>query len=200
MIHPHTTIKYINDTVGYGVFATQDIPEGTIVYVKDSMELEISPMEYLTHQKEIQEVIEKYSYMDQRGYRIVSWDFAKYVNHCCNFNTISTGYGFEIAVRDIKAGDQITDEYGIFNLTYDIELTCAEPSCRKTVKPKDFDTYYTQWDEIIKKSLKKLKLVDQPLLVFVDEFSKNELEDFISDPLAYQSVYRLRNKENISEI
>ena len=72
MIHPLTTIKHINETVGYGVFATQDIPEGTIVYVKDSMELEISPMEYLTHQKEIQEVIEKYSYMDQRGYRIVS--------------------------------------------------------------------------------------------------------------------------------
>lgn len=199
MIHPHTTIKHINETVGYGVFATQDIPEGTIVYVKDSMELEISPLEFLTHQKEIQEVIEKYSYMDQRGYRIVSWDFAKYVNHCCNFNTISTGYGFEIAVRDIKAGEQITDEYGIFNLTYDIELTCAEPTCRKTVKPKDFDTFYTQWDEIIKKSLAKFKSVDQPLLVFVDEFSKNELEDFIADPLAYQSVYRLRNKEGIQK-
>jgi hypothetical protein len=199
MIHPHTTIKHINETVGYGVFATQDIPEGTIVYVKDSMELEISPLEFLTHQKEIQEVIEKYSYMDQRGYRIVSWDFAKYVNHCCNFNTISTGYGFEIAVRAIKAGEQITDEYGIFNLTYDIELTCAEPTCRKTVKPKDFDTFYTQWDEIIKKSLAKFKSVDQPLLVFVDEFSKNELEDFIADPLAYQSVYRLRNKEGIQK-
>ena len=200
MIHPHTTIKHINETVGYGVFATQDIPEGTIVYVKDSMELEISPMEYLTHQKEIQEVIEKYSYMDQRGYRIVSWDFAKYVNHCCNFNTISTGYGFEIAVRDIKAGEQITDEYGIFNLTYEIELTCSEPSCRKTVKPKDFDTYYTQWDEIIKRSLTKFKSVEQPLLVFVDDFSKQELEEFIIDPLAYKSVYRLRNQEGISEL
>ena len=200
MIHPHTTIKHINETVGYGVFATQDIPEGTIVYVKDSMELEISPMEYLTHQKEIQEVIGKYSYMDQRGYRIVSWDFAKYVNHCCNFNTISTGYGFEIAVRDIKAGEQITDEYGIFNLTYDIELTCAEPNCRKTVKPKDFDTFYTQWDETIKRSLTKFKSVDQPLLVFIDDFSKQELEAFIIDPLAYQSVYRLRNKEGISKL
>lgn len=200
MIHPHTTIIHINETVGFGVFATQDIAEGTIVYVKDSMELEISPIEFLTHQKEIQEVIEKYSYIDQRGYRIVSWDFAKYVNHCCNFNTISTGYGFEIAIRDIKAGEQITDEYGIFNLTHDIELTCAEPHCRKAVKPKDFDTYYTQWDEIIKKSLAKFKSVEQPLLVFVDDSSKQELENFIINPLEYQSVYRLRYQESVPDL
>lgn len=200
MIHPHTTIKNVNETVGYGVFATQDIPEGTIVYVKDSMELEISPLEFLTHQKEIQEVIEKYSYMDQRGYRIVSWDFAKYVNHCCNYNTISTGYGFEIAVRDIKAGEQITDEYGIFNLEYEIELECAHSNCRQKVKPKDFDTYYQQWDDVIKKSLIRLNEVEQPLLVFVDENSKNELNAFLSDPNQYQSVYRLRYQKDIAKL
>ena len=68
------------------------------------------------------------------------------------------------------------------------------------MKPKDFDTFYTQWDEIIKRSLTKFKSVDQPLLVFIDDFSKQELEAFIIDPLAYQSVYRLRNKEGISKL
>jgi hypothetical protein len=200
MIHPHTTIQHVSDTVGYGVFATQDIPEGTIVYVKDSMELEISPMEFLTHQKEIQEVIEKYSYMDQRGYRIVSWDFAKYVNHCCNYNTISTGYGFEIAIRDIKAGEQITDEYGIFNLEYEIDLTCAYDNCRQVLKPKDFDSYYQKWDEVIKKSLTKMNDVTQPLLVFVDENSKIELNSFLSDPNQYQSVYRLKYQKDTASL
>ena len=91
MIHPKTELKMINPIVGYGVFATEFIPQGTIVYVKDSLELEISPTDFTTHSQEMQDVIEKYSYIDERGYRIISWDFAKYVNHCCNFNTISTG-------------------------------------------------------------------------------------------------------------
>ena len=71
MIHPHTQLRLINDTVGYGVFATQFIPKGTIVYVKDSMEIEISPTQYLLYQPEMQEAIEKYSYIDERGYRSV---------------------------------------------------------------------------------------------------------------------------------
>src|SRR5690606_207308 len=116
MLHPKTELRYISDHVGYGVLATDLIPEGSIVYVKDSLELEISPTDYLIHSEETKEVIDKYSYIDERGYRIISCDFAKYVNHCCNCNTISTGYGFEIAIRDIKPGEQITDEYGIFNL------------------------------------------------------------------------------------
>lgn len=140
MIHPKTELRFINDHVGYGVFAIDDIPEGTIVYVKDSLELVVTPTDYLLHSEEMKGVIEKYSYIDQHGNRIISWDFAKYVNHCCNCNTISTGYGFEMAIRDIKNGEQITDEYGIFNLTYPMEVSCGFENCRKVIKPDDLDT------------------------------------------------------------
>ena len=129
MIHPKTELKFINEHVGYGVFATEDIPEGTIVYVKDSLELVVSPTDYLLHSEEVQQVIEKYSYIDPHGNRVISWDFAKYVNHCCNCNTISTGYGFEIAIRDILKGKQITDEYGIFKLTTEMEVSCGMDNC-----------------------------------------------------------------------
>lgn len=52
MIHPKTELRYINDTVGYGVFATDRIPKGTIVYVKDSLEITVSPADLngTTHQ------------------------------------------------------------------------------------------------------------------------------------------------------
>lgn len=53
MIHPRTELKFINDHVGYGVFATDNIPEGTIFYVKDSLELVISPTDYLLHSEEV---------------------------------------------------------------------------------------------------------------------------------------------------
>ncbi len=195
MIHPNTQLKHIGDPIGYGVFAVTDIPEGTIVYVKDSLELVITPTDYLMHDIEMKEVIDKYSYIDEKGNRIVSWDFAKYVNHCCNCNTISTGYGFEMAIRDIKAGEQITDEYGIFNLDKEMTLVCGEQACRKLVKPEDFDSYYREWDEKIRSSISKLFTVEQPLMPFIEKNTRKELDDFFKNPDLYKSVYTLRLKE-----
>lgn len=192
MIHPHTQLRLINDTVGYGVFATQFIPKGTIVYVKDSMEIEISPTQYLLYQPEMQEAIEKYSYIDERGYRIISWDFGKYVNHCCNCNSISTGYGFEIAIRDIQPEEQITDEYGIFNLQEEMVLECGFVGCRKKITPRDFDDYYQEWDDKIKAALPHLHEVEQALLPFLDADTIQRLDDYVRDPSSYRSVYHLR--------
>ena len=194
MFHPNTQLKIINDTVGYGVFATKLIPEGTITYVKDSLELEISPTDYLMHNQAMQDTIEKFSYIDERGYHIVSWDFAKYVNHCCNCNSISTGYGFEIAIRDILPGEQITDEYGVFNLKEEMVLVCGEKNCRKVVKPNDFDDYYKEWDVKIKKSIAKLFEVEQPLIPFIEPETRSELDAFFTHPENYKSVYSLRFK------
>lgn len=194
MIHPKTELRFINDQVGYGVFATSFIPEGTIVYVKDSLELIISPTDYLMQTKEMREVVDKYSYIDEGGNRIVSWDFAKYVNHCCNCNTISTGYGFEMAIRDILQGEQITDEYGIFNIEEEMVLVCGESNCRKRIAPDDFDNYYQSWDEKIRKSIDKLFDVEQPLMPFIDENTRAELDTFFSDSSLYKSVYNLKRK------
>lgn len=192
MIHPNTELRFISEQIGYGVFATTNIPEGTIVYVKDSLELVVSPTDYLIHTAEMQEVIDKYSYIDENGNRIISWDFAKYVNHCCNCNTISTGYGFEIAIREIKKEEQITDEYGIFNLDKEMTLVCGEPSCRKIIGPKDFDQYYLDWDAKIKKSISKLFEVEQPLIPFIDRNTRQELDEFFNNTEKYKSVYALK--------
>jgi|TARA_B110000503_G_C7167527_1_gene422624 uncharacterized protein len=196
VIHPKTELRLINNQVGYGVFAIDFIPEGTITYVKDSLELVITPTDYLIHSAEMQQSIEKYSYRDENGNRIVSWDFAKYVNHCCNCNTISTGYGFEIAIRDIFEGEQITDEYGIFNSDDEMELVCGESNCRKRIQPNDFDTYYKEWDDKIKKAIGRLFEVNQPLLALVDNNVKIELDGFFSNPESYKSVYSLKFHSN----
>lgn len=192
MIHPNTELKYINDQIGYGVFATKFIPKGTITYVKDSLELEVSPAAYLEFTLEMQQVIEKYSYIDERGYRIISWDFAKYVNHCCNCNTMSTGYGFEIAIKDIEMGEQITDEYGIFNLEYEIPLSCQYKSCRKVVRPGDFEELYKQWDVEVKSALTMLYKTNQPLWGLLDLNCRKALDDFNHSSEHYRSVYALR--------
>jgi len=200
MIHPDTELRFINDEIGYGVFARKFIPEGTIVYVKDSLEMEISPTDYLLHTPEMQQMIEKYSYIDERGYRIVSWDFAKYVNHCCNCNTISTGYGFEIAIKDIQAGEQITDEYGIFNLEKEIVLSCGEKNCRKVVKPDDFELYYREWDRKIQQSIRKLFDVEQPLLPLLDPETRAALDRYFQNPEEYRSVYHLKYRKTDGQL
>ena len=192
MIHPNTRLQFISAEIGYGVFATADIPEGTIVYVKDSLELVVSPEQYAEHSPEMREVVDKYSYIDENGDRIISWDFAKYVNHCCNCNTISTGYGFEMAIRDIHAGEQITDEYGIFNLDTEMDLVCGSAGCRKRIGPGDFDRYYSDWDAKIRKSVPALFAVDQPLLPFLSPGTRADLEVLGTDTDAYKSVYALK--------
>ena len=192
MIHPNTELKLINEHIGYGVFATADIPEGTIVYVKDSLELIVSPTDYLMHSEAMKDVIEKYSYIDEKGNRIISWDFAKYVNHCCNCNTISTGYGFEMAIRDIQKGEQITDEYGIFNLEKEMVLVCGQENCRKIISPNDFDFYYKAWDAKIRKSIKRLFHVEQPLISFIEEDTRSQLDELFKNPDKYKSVYFLK--------
>ena len=192
MIHPSTDIKIVNDIVGYGLFATDFIPEGTIVYTKDMLELDISPEKFNQLSPVIQESVEKYSYIDEKGNRIVSWDLGKYVNHCCNCNTISTGYGFEIAIKDIQKGEQITDEYGIFNVPFEIPLTCSFSDCRGKISINDFDNNYKIWDEKIKKSIFKIFDVKQPLMPIVDLSVQNELKSLMNNPSEYKSVYCLK--------
>ncbi|MCP9234522.1 SET domain-containing protein-lysine N-methyltransferase [Lewinella sp. JB7] len=195
MIHPDTELRFIGDPIGYGVFATAPIPAGTMVYVKDSLELVISPEEYRRHSPQMQEVVEKYSYIDERGNRIVSWDFAKYVNHCCNCNTMSTGYGFEVALRDIAAGEQITDEYGIFNLQYAMPLVCSHANCRGCVGPDDFSRYYREWDRKILQSMTHFTAVAQPLLPLIDPDTRRALDAFLADPRKYRSVLTLKHSD-----
>jgi hypothetical protein len=193
MIHPHTCIRYVNPQIGYGVFATAFIPKGTIVYVKDDLELEISPEAYEQHSPELREVIEKYSYIDQRGVRIVSWDFAKYVNHCCQCNTLSTGYGFEIAIRDIQEGEEITDDYGLFNLEQSMPLSCSQPGCRGFVGSNDFDQQAKKWDEKALSALQQTLQVAQPLWSFLDEPTRLALTHFLGTGKGYRSVVALKH-------
>lgn len=195
MIHPHTQVRHINDEMGYGVFATRFIPKGTIVYAKDPMEIEVSPEKFNQLQADMQQIVEKYSYIDERGFRIVSWDLAKYVNHCCNCNTMSSGYGFEIAIRDIQPGEEITDEYGMFNFGYQMELSCSTPGCRKKVTGRDLEVYYKEWDEKVKDALLRFNEVEQPLVQLLDEQTLREVKDFLATGSNYRSVLALHCEE-----
>lgn len=192
MIHPYSELRMIDQSIGYGVFATSFIPKGTITYVKDPLEIELSQTSYDLLEPAYQVIADKYSYVDEYGTRIISWDHAKYVNHSCDCNTISTAYGFEIAIKDIKEGDEITDEYGLFNMKGQMTLSCSCRNCRKVLTPSDVDVYYAAWDRKIRRALRELTHVAQPLMSFMDKATYIALMKFINGENKYKSVYLLK--------
>lgn len=192
MIHPDTNIRYINGNIGVGVFATAFIPKGTITYIKDKLELMIKPDDPIINDPDYAELVDKYSFIDGDGTRVISWDHAKYVNHCCECNTISTGYGFEIAIKDINEGEQITDEYGLFNVDYKMTLECSNGPCRKTLSPDDIDRYSDKWDEKVKSALQTVNNVQQPLMRYLDPNTKKELNFYLKTGSNYKSVLSLK--------
>jgi hypothetical protein len=192
MIHPATDLRFVNDIIGLGVFAIADIPKGTIVYAKDCFDIELTPEAFAELRPPLQTLAERYSYLDERGVRIISWDHAKYVNHRCDCNTMSTGYGFEIALRDISAGEEITDEYGLFNMDQEIELACGCEGCRGVLRPDDIETWFPVWDARVKEALACLRRVPQPLWAVLEEDIRREVEAYLGGKAGYRSVLSLR--------
>jgi hypothetical protein len=194
MIHPSTELRLVNPHVGYGVFASAPIPKGSLVYVQDSLDIEITPERYESLDEASRQLAEKYAFVDARGIRIVSWDSAKYVNHSCNPNTMSTAWGFEIALRDIAPGEQITDEYGLFNLEWDMECCCGHHGCRGLVTGSDAELLYRNWDRSVRSAMAEIPNAPQPLLDFVDPNTKISLEQYLTGVSRYRSVRSLLRK------
>lgn len=192
MIHPDTNLKYLNEFKGRGIVATNNIPKGTVTYVKDKLEIILAPGDPRLEDPNYKDIINTYTYTDADGSKVLSWDNAKYVNHCCQFNTISTGYGFEIAVRDIQAGEELTDEYGLFNMNEEMKLECNLSPCRKSVTGRDIDTYYRQWDDLIKEVLQMFNHVNQPLISYIDSDTMELLQHFLEHGSNYKSVLELK--------
>jgi uncharacterized protein len=192
MIHPDTELRFVSHQIGHGVFATKFIPKGTITYVDDPLEIHIHPDSPLLKHPVLGKILKVYSILENDGTYELSWDYAKHVNHCCHYNTITTGWGFDIAVRDIEAGEQIRDDYGMFNVDYDMALVCDFPDCRMYIRTADFDKYSDQWETDAQEALASASQVPQPLREVMDEQTRHELERYLQTRDGYRSVRELK--------
>jgi uncharacterized protein len=187
MIHPNTEIKYINSTVGYGVVATKFIPAGTITWVLDRLDREFSPQQFNTMNPVYQDILETYSYRNNSGKLILCWDNARFVNHSFNSNCLATAYDFEIAIRDINPGEELTDDYGYLNVSEPF-LGIDEGTDRKVVYPDDLVRYHKEWDEKIDKVFNKIPLLDQPLKKIIDDKLWHKINDIILGKAQLDSI------------
>jgi hypothetical protein len=166
MLHPHTELKFVSELIGYGIYATQDIPKGTITWVKDELDRVFTPSELKRMSEANLENLLKYTYRDRHGNYFFCWDLTRYVNHSYDPNSMLTSLGFEIAIRDIKKGEEITNDYGTLNIIEPFE--CAHgPHEREFVRPDDLQKFYGEWDQVIADSMKHLHQVNQPLKKFL---------------------------------
>jgi len=188
MIHPGTELRYIDADIGFGVFATAFIPRGTLVYVQDELDISITEDEFDAMDEHMQRNVEHYSFIDQHGHRVLCWDHAKYVNHCCHPNIISTGYGFEIAITDIAEGEQVTDDYGLFNVSYDTEFGCGIEDCRRRIFRDDPLRYHSAWDKQVVAALRCFGDVPQALLPYLDADIRDQLYAYLAGEAEYLSV------------
>lgn len=168
MIHPHTELQFINDIVGYGVVATKFIPKGTVTWVLDKLDRSFNPEDINHLEPEYLNILETYCYRNNKGQLVLCWDIARFVNHSFKANCLSTAYDFEIAIRDIEPGEQLTDDYGYLNITEPFR-GIDEGTKRKIVYPDDILRYYPLWDKQVLSAIKKMPNQKQPLLAYMPE-------------------------------
>ncbi len=166
MIHPKTEIQYINDVVGYGVVATAFIPKGTITWVLDRFDQEFTAETVQELEPVFQDILTTYAYKNNLGNLILCWDNARFVNHSFKSNCLTTAYNFEIAIRNIESGEQLTDDYGYLNIDKPFR-GIDEGTKRKIVYPDDLLKYHKVWDAKLISAFQHIGLVEQPLQPFL---------------------------------
>lgn len=189
MIHPHTKVEYINDEIGNGLVATQLIPKGTITWVLDPLDRIFLPQEYNELNPVYQEVLEIYTFRSNSGNLVLCWDNGKYVNHSFKSNCLTTAYDFEIAIRDILPGEQLTDDYGYLNITTPFK-GADEGTRRKYVYPDDLLKYHPVWDKSISNVFPKINELKQPLWEYMPAHTKTTIDDVLLGKSPLESIKR----------
>jgi len=125
---------------GRGLFATADIAEGEVVAVKGG---HIISREQLREQVtprlgpvEIQIGDDLFITPVTQGQRDGSM---LYSNHSCNANLGMRGEITFVALRDIRAGEELTHDWATTDDDdYSLQCKCGSPQCRGTLTGKDW--------------------------------------------------------------
>ncbi|RYE25716.1 MAG: SET domain-containing protein-lysine N-methyltransferase [Sphingobacteriales bacterium] len=177
MIHPHTELRYLSAEKGYGVIATQFIPKGTITWIADELDQVFSVERLKKMPFELRTIIDKYSYRDSNGEFILCWDHARFINHSFSANCITTAYNFDMAVRDIQPGEELTNDYGYLNMSRPLHFAPEEGNSRQSVTPDDLLHFHAEWDAKLINAFRYFNGVEQPLAKFIEEKHTERVRD-----------------------
>ena len=165
MIHPRTRLVSIDREVGDGVVATRPIPRGTITWVLDDLDRMFTDSEVAALPACYEPLLDRWTFNDGRGHHVLCWDLARFMNHSCEPNCAGSELGFEIAVRDIEPGEQLTNDYATFHLhpREQFDCRCGSLSCRGVVTHRDAAHAVEEVRRQLATALPAVGEVDQPL-------------------------------------
>jgi hypothetical protein len=196
MVHPDTELRYISDAIGWGVFATRPIPRGTITWALDALDQKFTPAQAAALPAYARDLLDKYSYIDAAGRYILCWDHARFFNHSCEANCLSVGYDFELAVRDIAAGEELTDDYGTLNPDEPFSCLCAASACRGAVLPDDMLRLGETWNTLSREAFFLIRQVPQPLWAMVPD--REIIEAALADPNRLRTIHHHYRRQPIA--
>jgi uncharacterized protein len=188
MMHPHTELRFVSAAIGYGVFATEWIPKGTMTWALDELDQKFEESYLVSLNPIFQDKLRKYCYRDNQGRYILCWDIARYVNHSFNANCISTPYEFELAARDIYPGEELRDDYGCLNLDQPFECLQEVGSPRTRVMPEDILSFYPEWDRKAADAMSYFNQVEQPLKNLIDPRFQDRVHAVASGQILMDSI------------
>jgi hypothetical protein len=165
LLHPSTELRFINREIGFGVFATQLIPRGTLTWVCDQLDQVVGPERVTALPPRYRRLLDTYTFRDDAGQHLLCWDLARFMNHSCSPCCLGPDSSFEVAVRDIHPGEELTDDYASLHLQdhESFACRCGLAECRGWVGPEDADRHAPEWERQVIESLQLATDVPQAL-------------------------------------
>ena len=115
---------------GKGVFATKEFKKGEVVIDWSTCSDKLTKEQVDKLPKGEKRYV---SFLKDSVY-VLFKSPGKYVNHSCNSNTKAQN-GCDVAVRDIKKGEEITADYVLEKvLGLDLKCNCGSKNCRGIIK------------------------------------------------------------------
>lgn len=110
-----------------GVFAARNIKKGDVI-------LKWKPLKILTKQEvnKLAETEKHYVSNYKHGEYILQGEPERYMNHSCNPNSEVQNRS-DIAIKNIKKGEEITSDYSFGNLEIHFECHCGSKNCKKFI-------------------------------------------------------------------
>lgn len=167
MMHPDVIVKK-SKIKEKGLFAKKEIPKGTILWRASNFK-KYTKKQYDRLNKKNKEEIRKYAYEDENGNLFLCKGIERYWNHSCNPNcSYSEKCDVDIAIRDIKKGQELTYDYALLSPKWlkPMKCNCRYKNCRKLIKRlPDNSPIAIKLNKKTDNAAKFIKKVKQPLLI-----------------------------------
>ncbi len=138
MLHRAIEIRTKNSIQGNGLFTTELIPKGTLVWELD--EPTYNWEEILTWDAGRRRDFDHYGFQCGVDRYSLPEGMSREANHSCDPNTWWSGSDSIITKRDIEPDEEVTYDYSScdIDLVFEMECTCGSSNCRKTISNLDY--------------------------------------------------------------